>query len=307
LPALWEVCGEDGPVSAAVRSFMMRADNGRSHCPWVDNCVAVNNHKHFILYVMFMVTGICLLIPLTIACKLISPTTVPPSILIHTPVDVELLPEPTVLHCTILKDAFCAQFSKDTFTIITNSWGALQLTWTFMLLFVHLTQIARNITTYETMKGAVQAGPLMAAVTAGTMSVDGAQLDGPEAGVGESSAHGHGHSHKKKEGFLSQWSKLLGIDTFITVAFQGYKGSRSKAERTRQRKSNPWTRGVLRNCQDFWGDGPVMVRRGPTESTKARLGGEDVDYAFVYDVPGGDSMQYRGAYESVGQADDGDV
>lgn len=40
-----------------------------SHCPWVDNCVAVNNHKHFILYVMFMIFGIGLLIRLTIACK----------------------------------------------------------------------------------------------------------------------------------------------------------------------------------------------------------------------------------------------
>ena len=39
-----------------------------SHCPWVDNCVGVNNHKHFLLYVIFLIIGIALLIQLTIAC-----------------------------------------------------------------------------------------------------------------------------------------------------------------------------------------------------------------------------------------------
>ncbi|KAK1067124.1 palmitoyltransferase akr1 [Friedmanniomyces endolithicus] len=255
------------------------------HCPWVDNCIGVNNHKHFVLYVVFLIAGIGLLIRLTIAY-------------------IEILPEPTEFHCSILKDALCAEFSKDPLTIITNSWGSLQLTWTFMLLFVHLSQIARNITTYETMRGQVHAGPLMTAVATGTISAEGAQVDGPEATADatheDGSAgplHGHGHKRKAKEGCLTQWSRLLGIDTFITIAFQGYKGSQSQAERKRQKKRNLWTRGVVRNCQDFWLDGPVMKRRA--ESTKALLGGEEVDYAFVYDVPKRSGMSYRGGYESV--------
>lgn len=40
-----------------------------SHCPWVDNCIGVNNHKHFMLYIMSLVAGIGFLIRLTIACK----------------------------------------------------------------------------------------------------------------------------------------------------------------------------------------------------------------------------------------------
>ncbi|KAK3075748.1 palmitoyltransferase akr1 [Teratosphaeriaceae sp. CCFEE 6253] len=224
--------------------------------------------------------------------------------------NIEVLPEPTKFECSILKDEFCAQFSKDPLTIITNAWGSLQLTWTFMLLFVHLSQIARNITTYETMRGQVRAGPLMTAVTTGSISAEGAQIDGPDtAAAGEASSgplHGRGHKRKAKEGCLSQWSKLLGIDTFITIAFQGYKGSQSKTERMRARKSNPWTRGVFRNCQDFWMDGPVM--KGKSEGTKALLGGEEVDYAFVYDVPkgAGGGMSYRGGYESVA-TDEGEV
>jgi len=283
------------------------ADRCHSHCPWVDNCIGVNNHKHFVLYVMFLIAGIGLLIRLTIACESIVshyPGTYSGLIKSFHHLDIEILPEPTEFHCSILKDALCAQFSKDPLTIITNAWGSLQLTWTFMLLFVHLSQIARNITTYETMRGQVHAGPLMTAVATGTISAEGAQVDGQEATTDanheDGSAgplHGHGHKRKAKEGCLTQWSRLLGIDTFVTIAFQGYKGSQSQAERKRQKKRNLWTRGMVRNCQDFWLDGPVMKRRA--ESTKALLGGEEVDYAFVYDVPKRSGMSYRGGYESV--------
>ncbi|KAK4959974.1 palmitoyltransferase akr1 [Elasticomyces elasticus] len=213
---------------------------------------------------------------------------------------IELLPEPATYQCTFLDDTLCAQFSKDPLTIITNAWGSLQLTWTFMLLFVHLSQVARNITTYETMREQVHAGPIMTAVATGTISANEAQLDisQPSAEASAEPLHGHGHKRKAKEGCLSQWSKLFGIDTFITIAFQGYKGSQSLAERKRQKKGNPWTHGIFRNCQDFWMDGPVMKRK--VGGTKGLLGGEEVDYAFVYDVPRrGEGMSYRGGYECV--------
>ncbi|KAK3638386.1 palmitoyltransferase akr1 [Elasticomyces elasticus] len=214
--------------------------------------------------------------------------------------NIDILPEPTTYQCTFLDDTLCAQFSKDPLTIITNAWGSLQLTWTFMLLFVHLSQVARNITTYETMRGEVHAGAIMTAVATGTISANEAQLDisQPSAEAGAGPLHGHGHKRKAKEGCLSQWSKLFGIDTFITIAFQGYKGSQSAAERKRLKKGNPWTRGIFRNCQDFWMDGPVMRRK--VDGTKGLLGGQEVDYAFVYDVPRtGEGMSYRGGYESV--------
>ncbi|KAK5127824.1 hypothetical protein LTR85_004940 [Meristemomyces frigidus] len=252
------------------------------HCPWVDNCIGVNNHKHFILYVMCMIVGIGLLIRLTIAY-------------------IEILPEPTELNCSILKDELCAQFLKDPLTIITNAWGSLQLTWTFMLLVVHLTQIARNITTFETMRGNMQAGPVMTAIATSTMSTEGAQVNGWEAGTKHA-----GHNHKKKEGCLSQWSKLLGIDTFITIAFQGYKGSQqTRVEKQRRRKDNPFTRGIFRNCQDFWTDGPVFRRK--EDGCKTLLGGQSVDYASLYEVPRGGGMQYRAGYQSVPAGEEAEV
>lgn len=162
-----------------------------------------------------------------------------------------------------------------------------------MLIFVHLTQIARAVTTYETMRGQTQVGPLMAAVTTGSTSAEGGQINGPEGKP----------AHKKKEGCFSQCSKLLGIDAFMTIAFQGYKGA--KEPRAPRAPKNPFTRGVLRNCQDFWMDGPVFGRR--TESNRALLGGEAVDYASMYDIPKG-GMRYRGGgYEAVPSAEEGEV
>lgn len=193
----------------------------------------------------------------------------------------------------ILNENLCKELSKDPFSIITNAWASLQLTWTFMLIFVHLTQIARAVTTYETMRGQTQVGPLMAAVTTGSTSMEGSQVTGPDPK----------HAHKKKEGCWAQWSKLLGLDAFMTIAFQGYKGA--KEPQAPRAPKNPFTRGVFRNCQDFWMDGPVFGRR--TESNKALLGGETVDYACMYDVPK-DGMRYRGGgYEAVPSAEEGEM
>ena len=45
------------------------ADNNLSHCPWVYNCIGVNNHRHFFLYLVFLELGVALLVRLTFACK----------------------------------------------------------------------------------------------------------------------------------------------------------------------------------------------------------------------------------------------
>jgi hypothetical protein len=43
--------------------------NCGSHCPWVNNCVANNNHRHFVLYVLSLELGIVVFIKLVLACK----------------------------------------------------------------------------------------------------------------------------------------------------------------------------------------------------------------------------------------------
>lgn len=171
-----------------------------------------------------------------------------------------------------------------------------------MLLFVHLFQVARNLTTFESMRNMDQVNPLLSAVTAGTMNIDASQLGsggaGPDAG-----GHGHGHKHKKSEGCLTRWAKMIGVDVFFAIAFQGYTGHKNKKQKQPKRE-NPFTRGLFRNCQDFWMDGPIFGRK---QSNKGLLNGETVDYASMYDVPRG-GMNYRsGGYTEVATADTEEV
>ena len=170
-----------------------------------------------------------------------------------------------------------------------------------MLLFVHLTQIGRALTTYESMRGNKQAGPIMTAMATGTTNMEDASITasgaGPDPAVG-------GHSHAKKDGCFASWKKMLGLDVFFEIAFNGYKGTRHGSNLERQRKRpNPFTRGMLRNCQDFWGDGPVFGRSSANGA--ALLGGEKVDYTTLYDVPRG-GMRYGSGYEAVA-GDEGEV
>ncbi|KAL8635082.1 MAG: hypothetical protein Q9228_007390, partial [Teloschistes exilis] len=138
-----------------------------------------------------------------------------------------------------------------------------------MLFIVQSVQIARAITTYESMSRHMQhASPtsqaITSALTAGTTSLDGASLTtsgaGPNPALPTSSStppssgpHTHNQTpaqHPRREGFFTQWKKLLGLDTFVAIAF----GGTSAATARRQRRKNAFSRGVATNCRDFWCD-----------------------------------------------------
>ena len=248
----------------------------------MENCVAVNNHRYFVLYVAFMIAGILFFINLTIAYIEGLPT----------------LPESDV-NCTILKPELCAELSKDTFTIYVAIWAALQLIWTVMLFCVQLMQIGRAMTTFESMRGQHSAAVTTAVVT-GSLTQAGGAVDASGAGPDPAVPSKPGH---QKEGCFGQWTKLLGLDTFFMIAMHGSKADEVRA----RRRQNPFTRGMLRNCQDFWCDGGGV--RGlfddQKESGTGFLGGEVVDYKSMYKVPTGVGMRYRsGGYETVPGADD---
>ena len=66
-------------------------------------------------------------------------------------------------------------------------------------------------------------------------------------------------------------------------------------------KRNPFSRGMVTNCKDFWCDGSSIF--GKRKNGEARLDGENVNYTRLYEVPlrkrGGDGM----SYESVNTGD----
>ncbi|KAF2623633.1 hypothetical protein BU25DRAFT_442384 [Macroventuria anomochaeta] len=216
------------------------------HCPWVNNCVANNNHRHFVFYVLFMELGI--LAWLRLAWNYL-----------------DHLPKPKDDACNVLSDDLCEILNKDPFTIVLSIWAAFQLTWVTMLLCVQLLQIARNLTTYESMRGHLNSHTAAEAVTSfvttGDTSQDvagGAASTGP-AGNAPTNGFGSGQDTgdvpkrpQPKHSVWDQWKRLLGLDTFVAIALHGSNADQMRAQR--QRRGNPFSRGIVTNCKDFWCD-----------------------------------------------------
>jgi hypothetical protein len=76
----------------------------------------------------------------------------------------------------MISEDLCKILNKDPFTIVLSIWAAFQLTWVTMLLCVQLLQVARNLTTYESMRGHLHsntpADALNSFVTTGDTSQD---------------------------------------------------------------------------------------------------------------------------------------
>ncbi|KAI0486675.1 hypothetical protein F4859DRAFT_502125 [Xylaria cf. heliscus] len=254
------------------------------HCPWVNNCVGINNHRHFFIYLVSLVFGV-----VTFDWLLYYYFTE--------------MSQPGSSECLMLSESLCKIVNADPYTVLLGIWGTLQLTWVSMLIFVQFIQVARAMTTYENMYG-IQDGSASALVSAFTST--GAPLDpshpnfgGPPSAaddpLGEGKGHGH-HGHKHRS-FLQQWSRILGVDTFIETA----TGRGAATGKNMRKKKNPYSKGYMQNCKDFWCDpSPMFGRR---ENGDAMFGGERINYTEVYESPAamglGITGQRRGGYEAV--------
>lgn len=126
---------------------------------------------------------------------------------------------------------------KDPFTIVLTIWAAFQLTWVTMLLCVQLLQVARNLTTYESMRGHLHSGTTADAinsfVTTGDTSQDVAAGNAPTTGFGSGQDIGEAstaHRHQPHS-IWDQWKRLLGIDSFVQTALQGVAGGSAEEAR----------------------------------------------------------------------------
>jgi hypothetical protein len=231
------------------------------HCPWVHNCVGINNHRHFVLYVLTMAVGIVFFDWLVLRY-------------------LDILPHPEGQSCNILNDRLCAVLNSDPFTVALTIWTTLQLVWVTMLLVVQLVQIMRGLTTFEAMSAHKHDHGLGDAVTnfvaTGTTSADTAGVTGGDRGPDPAASK---HPPHEKRGFFKQLGHMLGFDTFMATALFGKKAK----EQQRRNRSNPFSMGILQNCRDFWLDpAPIF---GSRLNGEGMLGGEKVDYTSMFDVP----------------------
>ncbi|KAI2642509.1 hypothetical protein GGS21DRAFT_498194 [Xylaria nigripes] len=244
------------------------------HCPWINNCVGANNHRHFFVYLINLVS--CVLIFDWLLYYYFSEMAKPGS------------PE-----CLVLSASFCKVVNSDPYMALLGVWANLQLTWVGMLIFVQLVQVAQAMTTFENRYGIQDGSNTFRSAFTST----GAPLDPshPDAAAPSSTANGpldarkghHGHKHR---GFLQQWSRLLGVDTFLETA------SGKKVQ-----KKNPYSQGYVQNCRDFWCDpAPIFGRR---ENGEAMFGGVQINYTKIYESPAvmrlGVTARRRGEYEAV--------
>lgn len=217
-------------------------------------------------------------------------------------VDIQSLPDTANPQCNILSESICQYILRDTFTVVLGIWTCLQLIWVSMLMIVQLLQVARALTTYESMRGQMQGSSqaITSALTAGAASMEGAQLTGAGTGPNPAVPKVH-HPRRQKEGCFATWKKLLGLDTFVATATGGLDGT------NRRRRENPYSRGIVTNCKDFWCDpAPYFGKR---ENGVAMLDGEVVNYTRMYETP--PRMKLRrprqdgesGMYHSIGDED----
>lgn len=252
------------------------------HCPWINNCVGVNNHRHFFYYLIFLTMGI-----LSFDWLLYD--------------YFSAMPASSTTECTLLAPKLCQVFNTDPYIILLGIWASLQLTWVSMLLFVQFVQVARAMTTYENMYG-INDGT--SASHLHNFTSTGAPLDPthpdamgpPPSAADDPLGNRPSHGHKHARGFLQQWSRILGVDTFIETA----TGRGAATGKKQRKKKNPYSRGYMQNCKDFWCDSaPVFGRREPGD---AMLGGQKVNWTETYESPTAMSMggrRGRGGYETV--------
>ncbi len=149
-----------------------------------------------------------------------------------------------------------------------------------MLLSVQLLQIARAKTTYESLDPSTHypssgvAKTFTAAVTAGTTSLEDAELTATDMGPNLPPLAEY-PPRASAEGCITQWKRILGLDTFFATAF----GRRTSASRPR----NPFSRGVVVNCKDFWCDGTPIFGARATGVTS--LDRQPVNYTALYETP----------------------
>ena len=112
-----------------------------------DFSVGFRNHRSFLLFVVFLISGILFMDRLVVTCKPDALMSLTSSDVVENAPEYVETPSPGPTLCDLSTTLCRATF--DIFLLSCTVWANIQLTWTSILLISHLWQISRQMTTFE--------------------------------------------------------------------------------------------------------------------------------------------------------------